>query len=145
MASLVWMRSGRRENGPIAVPETVVGPAVIQHFDQRAALPDGACTLRNDPVGGRADRGFQTHFPMFISHRRVDNGDERAREQGRRRNRPDGQNGAGALLPFAIPLGLEPRTACLEGRCSIQLSYGTRPVKGEKGRPKADPSLVGVV
>ena len=25
-----------------------------------------------------------------------------------------------------IPLGLEPKTVCLEGRCSIQLSYGTR-------------------
>ena len=24
-----------------------------------------------------------------------------------------------------IPLGLEPKTVCLEGRCSIQLSYGT--------------------
>ena len=25
---------------------------------------------------------------------------------------------------MARPLGLEPRTLCLEGRCSIQLSYG---------------------
>ena len=25
----------------------------------------------------------------------------------------------------AIPSGLEPETPCLEGRCSIQLSYGT--------------------
>ena len=25
-----------------------------------------------------------------------------------------------------IPSGLEPETVCLEGRCSIQLSYGTR-------------------
>ncbi len=25
----------------------------------------------------------------------------------------------------AIPAGLEPATLCLEGRCSIQLSYGT--------------------
>ncbi len=24
-----------------------------------------------------------------------------------------------------IPLGLEPKTVCLEGRCSIRLSYGT--------------------
>ena len=24
-----------------------------------------------------------------------------------------------------IPSGLEPETVCLEGRCSIQLSYGT--------------------
>ena len=24
-----------------------------------------------------------------------------------------------------IPLGLEPKTYCLEGSCSIQLSYGT--------------------
>ena len=31
-----------------------------------------------------------------------------------------------ALLCFAvIPLGLEPKTYCLEGSCSIQLSYGT--------------------
>ena len=27
---------------------------------------------------------------------------------------------------LVIPLGLEPKTVCLEGRCSIQLSYGTR-------------------
>src|SRR5262245_31940676 len=26
---------------------------------------------------------------------------------------------------MAIPAGLEPATLCLEGRCSIQLSYGT--------------------
>ena len=26
---------------------------------------------------------------------------------------------------MAIPGGLEPPTPCLEGRCSIQLSYGT--------------------
>ena len=25
-----------------------------------------------------------------------------------------------------IPLGLEPKTVCLEGRCSIQLSYEPR-------------------
>ena len=28
------------------------------------------------------------------------------------------------LLLLAIPAGLEPATLCLEGRCSIQLSYG---------------------
>ena len=26
---------------------------------------------------------------------------------------------------MVIPLGLEPKTYCLEGSCSIQLSYGT--------------------
>ncbi len=26
---------------------------------------------------------------------------------------------------LVIPSGLEPETPCLEGRCSIQLSYGT--------------------
>ena len=26
---------------------------------------------------------------------------------------------------IAVPSGLEPETVCLEGRCSIQLSYGT--------------------
>jgi hypothetical protein len=30
-----------------------------------------------------------------------------------------------ALGEMAIPAGLEPATPCLEGRCSIQLSYGT--------------------
>ncbi len=28
-------------------------------------------------------------------------------------------------IVMAIPAGLEPATLCLEGRCSIQLSYGT--------------------
>ena len=32
----------------------------------------------------------------------------------------------GLLDELVIPLGLEPKTVCLEGRCSIQLSYGTR-------------------
>ncbi|MEN9400726.1 MAG: hypothetical protein RL632_1829 [Bacteroidota bacterium] len=27
---------------------------------------------------------------------------------------------------FVIPFGFEPKTYCLEGSCSIQLSYGTR-------------------
>ncbi len=31
------------------------------------------------------------------------------------------------LKLLAIPAGLEPATLCLEGRCSIQLSYGTSP------------------
>jgi hypothetical protein len=40
-----------------------------------------------------------------------------------------GNKGAGAILGFAnflmaIPAGLEPATPCLEGRCSIRLSYG---------------------
>ena len=29
---------------------------------------------------------------------------------------------------MVIPLGLEPKTYCLEGSCSIQLSYGTKPL-----------------
>ena len=28
--------------------------------------------------------------------------------------------------PFVIPFGFEPKTYCLEGSCSIQLSYGTK-------------------
>ena len=28
-------------------------------------------------------------------------------------------------LILVIPLGLEPKACCLEGSCSIQLSYGT--------------------
>jgi len=38
----------------------------------------------------------------------------------------------------AIPLGFEPRAACLEGRCSIQLSYGTKGAKVpmKKGQPE---------
>ena len=30
-----------------------------------------------------------------------------------------------AIWRIVIPSGLEPETVCLEGRCSIQLSYGT--------------------
>ena len=32
------------------------------------------------------------------------------------------------LVKQVIPLGLEPKTYSLEGCCSIQLSYGTRPL-----------------
>ena len=31
----------------------------------------------------------------------------------------------GSPLLMVMALGFEPRTACLEGRCSIQLSYAT--------------------
>ncbi len=40
-------------------------------------------------------------------------------------------------LIFVIPLRLERRTCCLEGSCSIQLSYGTivhRPVTGRDSK-----------
>gem|GEM_PF-3051288 len=29
------------------------------------------------------------------------------------------------ISAFVIPLGFEPKACCLEGSCSIQLSYGT--------------------
>ncbi len=31
----------------------------------------------------------------------------------------------GSLSAFVIPSGFEPEAYCLEGSCSIQLSYGT--------------------
>ena len=35
----------------------------------------------------------------------------------------------GAILLFLVnPAGLEPATVCLEGRCSIQLSYESKPI-----------------
>ncbi len=42
--------------------------------------------------------------------------------------------GQTSLMRFAlivIPLGFEPKTHSLEGCCSIQLSYGTIPAKGD--------------
>ena len=35
------------------------------------------------------------------------------------------QNPCKCLIFFAIPIGFEPMTYCLEGSCSIHLSYGT--------------------
>ena len=37
---------------------------------------------------------------------------------------------------FVIPLGLEPKTYSLEGCCSIQLSYGTKPYLARNRKPK---------
>gem|GEM_PF-3639760 len=37
------------------------------------------------------------------------------------------KGGKRLLSALVIPLGFEPKTCCLEGSCSIQLSYGTRP------------------
>ena len=35
----------------------------------------------------------------------------------------------GVILLFLVnPAGLEPATVCLEGRCSIQLSYESKPI-----------------
>ena len=36
---------------------------------------------------------------------------------------------------FVIPFGFEPKTYCLEGSCSIQLSYGTKIKKGMISHP----------
>ncbi len=33
-----------------------------------------------------------------------------------------------------IPFGFEPKTYCLEGSCSIQLSYGTNSCRNKKDR-----------
>ena len=38
---------------------------------------------------------------------------------------------------LVIPFGFEPKTYCLEGSCSIQLSYGTFPIK--KGDDRSSP------
>ena len=39
------------------------------------------------------------------------------------------QPSVAASILFVIPLGFEPKTHSLEGCCSIQLSYGTIPLK----------------
>ena len=38
------------------------------------------------------------------------------------------RNRVGAYSILVNPAGLEPATVCLEGRCSIQLSYESKPV-----------------
>ena len=45
--------------------------------------------------------------------------------------------GFNLLILLAIPEGLEPPTPCLEGRCSILLSYGT----GVRTLPLAAPPV----
>ena len=58
-------------------------------------------------------------------------------------NRLDRQHGTANkhLKSLAIPAGFEPATLCLEGRCSIQLSYGTEVTSGAVRRRQHDKGL----
>ena len=47
--------------------------------------------------------------------------------------------GATLLFFLATPAGLEPATYCLEGSCSIQLSYGAGDGSVEAGAPPVEP------
>ncbi len=42
------------------------------------------------------------------------------------KNRPQKDKLSKALYLLVIAIGFEPMTVCLEGRCSIQLSYATK-------------------
>jgi hypothetical protein len=44
----------------------------------------------------------------------------------------------GASVALACPEGLEPPTCCLEGSCSIQLSYGQPVLAAENNEPLAN-------
>src|SRR5262245_46437819 len=44
-------------------------------------------------------------------------------------------------IPLAIPAGFEPATPCLEGRCSIQLSYGILLKQAVARRVPCEPPL----
>ena len=50
---------------------------------------------------------------------------------GEPRTAGPGSNIVWRFALFVIPLGFEPKTHSLEGCCSIQLSYGTIPAKGD--------------
>jgi hypothetical protein len=67
-------------------------------------------------VAGIIDASYRPHGP---GRTRSEQTDARV---GRRRLEP-ARLGKG-LRPLARPAGLEPATGDLEGRCSIQLSYG---------------------
>ena len=41
---------------------------------------------------------------------------------------PEHFNAQGGIMNLVNPAGLEPATVCLEGRCSIQLSYESKPI-----------------
>lgn len=49
---------------------------------------------------------------------------------------------AKSLIILAIPAGFEPATLCLEGRCSIQLSYGTSPSGRPDGKATSRPASI---
>ncbi len=101
--------------GHPALLQTPLHSSALEHRDPGCVVSGGS------DAGARSSPGCRGHRVRGA----------RCEVRGRRRRCgcafQKNRGSLGSLLRLAHPPGLAPGTPCLEGRCSIQLSYGHKP------------------
>ncbi len=89
----------------------------------------GGCTASIASAGGRL-LGFAEQFRLGLGHGQINLSATLALRRNRTlRVRPAvSTKKAPQREPFVLTAGVEPTTRCLEGSCSIQLSYASEPL-----------------